>query len=480
MVELHQKEILIGGRFVSAAGSERYDIVSPFTEEVIGSVPVPTEGEMRQALEAAHRAFEEGPWPRMAAEERADAIDRLASELRERAQETAELFSFESGTPVKASAGLGNTTDIVFKTYADLARTFAFRERREWFGGELDVYKEPAGVVVGIAPWNGPIPGISHSLAPALAAGCTIVIKPAVEASLAVRFLSEAVEAAGFPEGVISIMPGDGAVGTYLNNQPEVNKIAFTGSTPVGKAIMRLAADRLVRVTLELGGKGPAILCDDADISALAPTIVQSGLALSGQVCAAQTRILVPRSRKAEFVDALKAAAKALKVGDPMSPDTDLGPLSTARQRDRVEEYIRIARDEGARVALGGGRPAGLDRGWFVEPTIFDNVDNSMRIAQEEVFGPVLAVIAYDGPDDDAVRIANDSKYGLNASVWSSDTERATKIAGKLRHGQIHINGFGTCPGQPFGGFKESGIGRKGGVEGLESYLETKVVQTHG
>jgi acyl-CoA reductase-like NAD-dependent aldehyde dehydrogenase len=294
-----------------------------------------------------------------------------------------------------------------------------------------------------------------------------------------VRILSEAVVAADIPPGVISIIPGDGLVGSYLTGQPEVDKIAFTGSTPVGKTIMRLAADRMVRVTLELGGKGPAIVCDDADISQLAPAIVRSGMGMSGQVCAAQTRILVPRSKHDEFVDALVTEARALRVGDPMDPETEIGPLTTAKQRDRVEGYLALGREEGARPVVGGGRPPGFDRGWFVEPTIFDGVENSMRIAQEEIFGPVLVVITYD-TDDEAVRVANDSRYGLNGSVWSSDLERARRIAGGMNLGQVHLNGFGTCPGQPFGGYKESGIGRKGGVEGFESYLETKVVQTHG
>jgi acyl-CoA reductase-like NAD-dependent aldehyde dehydrogenase len=360
-----------------------------------------------------------------------------------------------------------------------MGRSFPFHERRTWAGGELDVYKEPAGVVVSIAPWNGPVAGISHSLGPALATGCTIVVKPAVEAPLAVRILSEAVVAADIPPGVISIIPGDGLVGSYLTGQPEVDKIAFTGSTAVGKTIMRLAADRMVRVTLELGGKGPAIVCDDADISQLAPAIVRSGMGMSGQVCAAQTRILVPRSKHDEFVDALVTEARALRVGDPMDPETEIGPLTTAKQRDRVEGYLALGREEGARPVVGGGRPPGFDRGWFVEPTIFDGVENSMRIAQEEIFGPVLVVITYDA-DDEAVRVANDSRYGLNGSVWSSDLERARRIAGGMNLGQVHLNGFGTCPGQPFGGYKESGIGRKGGVEGFESYLETKVVQTHG
>jgi acyl-CoA reductase-like NAD-dependent aldehyde dehydrogenase len=234
----------------------------------------------------------------------------------------------------------------------------------------------------------------------------------------------------------------------------------------------------MVRVTLELGGKGSAIICDDAAISAFAPAIIRSGLGFSGQVCAAQTRLLVPRSKRDEFVAALVAEARALKLGDPMDPKTEIGPLTTEKQRGRVENYIAVGKDEGAELVLGGGRPGDRKSGWFIEPTIFANVDNAMRIAQEEIFGPVLAVLTYDD-DDDAVRLANNTKYGLTATVWSSDPNRASRIAMQLRCGQVHINGFGTCPGQPFGGYKESGIGRKGGIEGLEAYVETKVIQNH-
>jgi aldehyde dehydrogenase (NAD+) len=474
----HQSQLLIGGRLVDATGPERYEVLSPFTEEVIGSVPVPTEKEIRSALESAREAFDGGPWPRMSPADRADALDRLALELRKREQESAEVYSRETGMPISSSPGMGRVTDTVLSTFADLARAFPFKERRPWPAGTLQIVKEPVGVVLSIAPWNGPVAGISHSLAPALAAGSTIVIKPAAEAPLAVHILSEAIVAAGFPPGVISILPGNGTVGANLCRQPEIDKIAFTGSTAVGKQIMTTAADRMVRVTLELGGKGPAVICEDADIESLAPAIVRSGLGMSGQVCAAQTRLLVPRAKHQEMVEALVAETKRLKLGDPMDPSTDLGPLTTARQRDRVENYLDIGRREGARIVIGGGRPAEFSTGWFIEPTIFVDVDNSMRIAQEEIFGPVLVVIDYQD-DDDAVRLANASKYGLTGTVWSSDADRALRIARRMRCGQVHVNGFGTCPGQPFGGYKESGIGRKGGIEGLEAYLETKAIEVH-
>ncbi|WP_344588454.1 aldehyde dehydrogenase [Actinomadura vinacea] len=475
---LHRTDLLIGSALVPAQSEERIEVISPFTEEVIGSIPRVAEAEADEAMRQARRAFDDGPWPRMAPAERGRALLRLADALAERKDESALLYTLETGVPIGTSPALGLVTDIILRAYAEMAIAGGFTERRQWLGSDLTVRQEPVGVALGISPWNAPVPGISFMLGPALAAGCPIVIKPAAEAPLSPRVLAEAVVAADLPPGVVSILPGDRDLGAYLVEHPEVDKIAFTGSTAVGASIMASAARRMVRVTLELGGKGPAIVCDDADLDALAGTLVRAGMGNSGQVCSAQTRILVPRSRHDEFVERIVAEAAALKVGDPMDPETDLGPLTMERQRTRVEDYLEIGRREGAKILLGGGRPAGLDRGWFIEPTIFGDVDPAMRIAQEEIFGPVLCVLTYTD-DDDAVKIANDSAYGLVGSVFTTDPERADRIASRMRVGQVHVNGYGTCPGQPFGGFKRSGIGRKGGPEGLAAYQETKVVQRH-
>jgi aldehyde dehydrogenase (NAD+) len=476
--DLHRKQIFIAGSFVDATGDERIDVISPFTEEVIGSIPVPTEAERDSAMLAARQAFDEGPWPRMRPKERAEGLLRLADALLKRGEESARIYSLETGVPISTSPVLGVVTDVVLRAYADLSTDDFFTTEREWRGSNLTIRKEPVGVALGIAPWNAPVAGISFMLAPALAAGCSIVIKPASEAPLATKLLAEAVADADLPPGVVSILPGDAKLGEYLIRHPAVDKIAFTGSTAVGRHIMEVAAQRMVRVTLELGGKGPAILCEDADIASLSGVIVRAGMGNSGQVCSAQTRILVPASKHDEFLEALVSEVRSLRVGDPMDPTMDLGPLTLSRQRDRVEGYLEVGRQEGARVAIGGGRPSEFEKGWFIEPTIFDQVRPDMRIAQEEIFGPVICVLTY-ADDDDAVSIANNSQYGLVGSVFTTDAERGERIASQMRVGQVHINGYGTCAGQPFGGFKQSGIGRKGGPEGLDAYLETKLIQRH-
>lgn len=475
----HIDRLMIAGEWVAPTSTDRIDVVSPYTEKIVGSIPAPTVAEADSAVSAARSAFETGPWPRMKPEERGAAITRLADELWDRREEAARLYSLETGVPISTSPALGAVADLILRSYAQMCTPETFVAERQSMGRQVTVRQEPVGVALGVSPWNAPVAGISFMLGPALAAGCPIVLKPASEAPLATAMLAEAVMAADLPHGVVSILPGDGVLGDYLVGHPGIDKIAFTGSTAVGKHIMSVAAERMARVTLELGGKGPAILCDDVDLDSMVGTLVRAGLGNSGQVCSAQTRILVPRSRHDEIVERIVTEAAELIVGDPMDPATDLGPLTLERQRERVEGYIAVGRAEGAVIALGGGRPQQFDTGWFVEPTIFDGVEPSMRIAQEEIFGPVLCVLSYDD-DDHAIAIANDSQYGLVGSVFTSDAERGEAIAARMRTGQVHINGYGTCPGHPFGGFKQSGLGRKGGPEGLAAYLETKVVQRHG
>jgi betaine-aldehyde dehydrogenase len=332
------------------------------------------------------------------------------------------------------------------------------------------------GVVGAIAPWNVPLFIAAAKLAPSLVAGCTVVYKPAPETPFDAFRLAEIFAEAGLPKGVLSVVPAGREVSEHLVKHPGVDKISFTGSGVGGKRIGGLCGERLKRCTLELGGKSAAIILDDADIATTIPTLLPNSIMNNGQACIAQTRILAPRARYDEVVDALVAAVGALAVGDPLDPATEVGPVVAERQRARIEGYLDSGREEGATVAFGGGRPSGLDKGWFVEPTVFSNVDNKMKIAQEEIFGPVLVVIPYDG-DEQAVEIANDSNYGLCGSVWTADNDRGLGIARQVRTGTYMLNAptpidFAT----PFGGFKESGVGREFGPEGLESFLEKKSI----
>jgi betaine-aldehyde dehydrogenase len=341
--------------------------------------------------------------------------------------------------------------------------------------GPALVRREPVGVVGAIVPWNVPLFVTMLKLAPALAAGATVVLKPAPETPLDAVLLAEAIREAELPAGVVNIVPAGREVGEHLVTHPGVDKISFTGSTAAGRRIAALCGERLKRVTLELGGKSAAIILDDADLGSTIAGLLPAAMMNNGQACMAQTRVLASRRRYAEVVEGLVEAVCALPVGDPTAPETFCGPLVAARQRERVESYIRAGREEGAAIAVGGGRPAGLARGWYVEPTVFTRVDNRMRIAREEIFGPVIAVIAYDD-ETDAVRIANDSDYGLSGTVWTADVDRGLDVARRVRTGTYTVNGFWMEFSAPFGGFKCSGIGRELGPEGLEAYLEPKTI----
>jgi acyl-CoA reductase-like NAD-dependent aldehyde dehydrogenase len=474
---LQRDTFFIGGQWRQPTGAERSPVISPSTEEQIGYVPVAENNDIDAAVAAASAAFTTGAWPALSPTERGEYLTRLGDILAKRTAEIADITVEEMGVGIgQAPRSLG-LVKPVFDLCADLANTYAFeRVVRAPDGRAGLVTNEPVGVVAAIIPWNAPVMSAVWKIAPALAAGCTVVLKPPPEAPLSNYILAEAVEEAGLPAGVVNVVPGGREVGDYLVRHPGVDKIAFTGSTAAGKLIMAACADRMTRLVLELGGKSAAIVLDDADFRKAIPAIVHGGMHMSGQVCGAHTRVLIPRSRYAEAVELAAEDARHVSVGDPRDPSTIVGPLVAERQRTRVEGYIQLGVDAGARVVAGGGRPAHLAKGWYVEPTILSDVDNSMRVAREEIFGPVLCLIPYED-EDDAVAIANDSPYGLSGGVWSAEDARALAVAKRIRTGSIAVNGtYPPFPFAPFGGFKESGIGRELGVEGIEPFLEPRSI----
>jgi len=469
-------QLFLGGKWEKPATPETIEVISPHNEESVGRVPAASNADVDRAVAAARAAFDEGPWPRLSAAERADYMTALLAGLQQRAEELATTITAEMGTPISFSRmGQVMASNMVLDYFIRLTREFAFEEVRPGMLGPALVRREAVGVVGAIVPWNVPLFVTMLKLAPALASGSTIVIKPAPETPLDAMMLAEAIEEARIPGGVVNIVPAGREVGEHLVTHPGVDKISFTSSTAAGRRIASLCGERLRRVTLELGGKSAAIVLDDADLGVTMPSLVPGMMMNNGQACVAQTRILVSQRRYSEVVDALTSTVGMMKVGDPMEDDTFCGPLVSSRQRERVEGYIQAGKSEGAKVALGGGRPAWARRGWYVEPTVFTGVTNDMKIAREEIFGPVVAVIPYRD-EADALRIANDSDYGLSGTVWTADVDHGLDVARRVRTGTYTVNGFSMEFSAPFGGFKNSGLGRELGPEGLSAYLEVKTI----
>ncbi|TQC42131.1 aldehyde dehydrogenase [Rhodococcus sp. WS4] len=469
-------DLFIGGKWTTPSTSNTFEVISPTTEEELATVPAGATADIDLAVSMARKAFDEGPWPRMTPAERAEAMRRVSEGLERRIPDLNAAFTAEIGAPGAVGEGFHSQALKVWNESLEYHKYFAFEESREWPGGSGRVIREPIGVVAVVLPWNGPVTLAALKIAPALAAGCTVVVKPAPEGPLTSMILAEIFEAAKLPEGVISIIPADREVGEHLVKHHDVDKVNFTGSTLAGKRIMSICGERIARVALELGGKSAAIIADDIDLDSVFPELVFHGIGHSGQVCSALTRILVPRERQTEVVQRIKDIMESTTVGDPRDPSTIIGPLAMERQRTRVENYIAVGKEEGARLITGGGRPKNLKRGWFVEPTLFADVTPKMRIAQEEIFGPVLAVLPFDGLDD-AIQIANDSDFGLSGAIYAKDIALAEQLASRVRAGQICINSWQANISQPYGGYKQSGLGRDGGIEGFAEYFETKVIQ---
>lgn len=469
--------LFIDGQWVSPHSTDVNTVINATTEEPMGRTPIGDTADVDAAVAAARRAFDGTGWSDLAPGPRADALERFADELEKRSTLIAETVTAENGMPIGLSIPAnGFSGASLLRYYAGLMRTFPLEEVRPGDRpGDVLVRREPLGVVAALVPWNYPQALAMMKIAPALAAGCTVVLKPALETALDANIMAEAAAAAGLPAGVFNVVPGGIEAGQALVAHPGVDKISFTGSTATGRIIGEVAGRLLRPVTLELGGKSAAIILDDADIPAAVAGLADVSFPNNGQTCHANTRVLAPAHRYAEVLDAVTDLAQSLTIGDPLDTKTAIGPVVSARQRERIEGYITTGRNEGARVTTGGGRPAHLDRGWFLQPTVFGDVRNDMVIAREEIFGPVIVVIPYQD-ESEALALANDSEYGLAGSVWTGDAERGTAVARRIRTGSVGINGYRLDNAAPFGGYKASGLGRENGPEGLMAYFQVKSV----
>lgn len=465
----------INGAWVAPSSPATRALVSPCTEQAFMTVPDATVEDMDKAIAAARHAFDHGPWPRMAMQERAAYVAALGREIEQRIPLLVQCLAAEVGSPQGNTAYGCAWAASLFRYYGEMGMAGEPIEEQTHDNSRVRIVQEPVGVVAAITPWNSPCSLTAFSMAPALLAGCTYISKPAAETPLTGMLLAQCAEAAGLPPGVVNVVHGGREVGEYLVSHRDIDKVSFTGSVAAGRRIGQICADRLARCTLELGGKSAALVLDDADVNMVAGLMAGVGLMFSGQVCFIPTRLIVPRHRQNEIADALAANVAALGIGDPWDAQTRLGPVSSKAQYDRVMAYIAKGKAEGARLIIGGTRAPGFDRGYYIAPTIFADVTATMTIAREEIFGPVISIMPYDS-EEEALRIANDSDYGLNGIIFARDEARAYALARQIRTGNVNINTFDLQPSVPFGGFKFSGIGRSGGREGLKSYQETKAI----
>ena len=475
-METTTASVYIDGGWVPSTSDRVLVVWSPSTEEVVGQVPDANVTDVDAAVVAARTAFDHGPWPRMRPVERSTVMQALLDELTRRADELAYVIGAENGTPQRLlrPAQVDNALDVL-RYYTELAATFEVEARVDGVYSPALVRREPVGTVAAILPWNVPFFLAMLKVAPAMAAGCTIVLKAAPETPLNAYLLAEAAHTVGIPPGVLNVVAAGVESSEALVTHPGIDKVAFTGSTAAGKRIGGLAGAHLKRLTLELGGKAAAIVLDDADLATTVPQLIGVSMTLSGQFCTAQSRILVSQSRYDEAVERYAGIAASLPVGHTFDEGTFIGPLISERQRDRVLDYIQIGKQEGATLVTGGSSPANLERGWFVEPTVFRDVKSAMRIAQEEIFGPVVTFIPYTD-EAEAITIANDSAFGLHGTVWTGDIDRGVDIGRQIRTGTYSVNALSLDPAAPFGGVKNSGLGREMGPDGFAAYLEPKTI----
>ena len=465
--------IYIDGKWVPAEGDGKIEVINPANEQVIGSVPVGTEGDVNAAISAARAAFPS--WSKSSIEERQGYLNAISSAIAERGEEIAKLISSEVGTPINYSRmAMVGTPRVVAKSYAKILETFEWEEKVR----NSLIVKEPIGVVGMITPWNFPLHQIVGKVAPALAAGCTMILKPSKEAPLNAFILADIIDECGLPAGVFNLVSGHGReIGEVISSHPEVDMVSFTGSTSAGVSVSKAASETVKRVTLELGGKSANIILDDADIAKASKMAVYSCFNNSGQECSSLSRLLVPASHRDEIVNIIATTMERYSVGDPMDESIKCGPMVSESQQKSVSEYISLGISEGATLISGGeGLPDGINTGFFVKPTVFADVTADMSIFREEIFGPVLSISTYED-EDEAISMANDSEYGLSGGVWSGDEERAMRIAKSIRTGQVSINGGAFNISAPFGGYKLSGNGRELGRHGLEEFLEIKAIQ---
>lgn len=471
----NSEKVWIGGAWVAPHSGRTIELVSPDTELVVGTVAEADEKDMDSAAAAARAAFDSGPWSRMGPTERLAILRRMAAHLRTREEEIARAWTLQMGGLASFAGPMTVGSTLNFEQIIGMAEQFAFvQTRTSPVARSAIVAHEPVGVVAAIAPWNAAYGIMLNKVAYALAAGCTVIMKPSPETPLETYIIAEAAEAAGVPPGVVNLVCGQRAASDHLVRRAEVDKVSFTGSTVAGKRIASVCGERIARCTLELGGKSAAIVHDDFPIDAAARLLTGTITLMSGQVCAMLSRVLVDRRRHDELAEAIAGEMRKVIIGHSGDPATQLGPLAMKRQLDRVEMYIEDGR-RSADLVTGGHRPRHIDRGYFIEPTLFAHVPNESRIAQEEIFGPVLSLIPVED-EEDAIAKANESNYGLNGSVLTHDADAAYRIARRVRTGAIGQNGLRLDFGLPYGGFKQSGLGREGGIEGLSGYLETKTI----